>query len=518
MASLFPTVSNALDRVMPGMDNKQVAAKMEEQSSSLKSITKILVKNNDELRKDVTDLKKEFILGTSEFSRMRQYFERMDNAKPAEKVKEREGNSTTSGGILQKLLSSLTRRGSPNEPKEIELKTLEEIRILKTISLKTSQDMEFIKTNFEERTKKKDRELLANAIASAMDIDTDNKKGFLAGILGAIAGAGTLIVSNLGKIFSLGFSGITSLIRGLPDTLKLISKVFSPIAGLLAGLTTLLAGLRPLFGAIGAALMRLPFPIAKLIGGALLGSSLLPAEAGQEMPDAEKPAETRIEKPTRDKSKEGFFEGLWKDTEDWIAKGRREDEERKIQARKKELLENPPPPTTDVGEVPGVTAFPGDTPKLKQAADEVVDTTDEILGSVKNQFDQLKEKLMGDSGLFELDNVIKDAVNSPLGKFALDKIKGLGELEFEGGQKVNIFSGLPSVVSQLYNKGMQESQELRDAIEATFKENPPVSVNSSTVVTGGTNQQIAFSDATPMSQSDSFRAWLRNNGVLRGGD
>ena len=93
MASLFPSVSNAVDRVIPGKDSKEIAAKMDAQSSSLKSITKILVRNNEDLRKDVTDLKKEFILGTAEFSRMRQYFERLDNAKPAEKVKETKENS-----------------------------------------------------------------------------------------------------------------------------------------------------------------------------------------------------------------------------------------------------------------------------------------------------------------------------------------------------------------------------------------------------------------------------------------
>lgn len=514
MASLFPTISNALDRVIPGMDNKQVASKMEEQSASLKSITKILVKNNDDLRKDVGELKKEFVLGATEFSRMRQYFERMDNAKPAEKVKEREGSSAPSG-ILQKLISSLTRRVSPNEPKEIELKTLEEIRILKTLTFKTSQDIEFIKSNFEEKIKNKDRDLLAKAIASAMDVDADNKKGFLSSILGAITGAGALIVGNLGRVFISGLSGITGLLKGLPDALKLISKVFSPIAGLLAGLATLLSGLKPLFASIGAALMRIPFPIAKALGAAMVGSTiLLPGEgtqAGEET--APETNQSLLPRPPRDREKEGFFERLWKDTEDWIAKGKREDLEREIEARKKKLEANSTL-QTDPGEIPNVTVFSGAEPEIKETAEDTIDAIDGALGSVKDKFDQLKESLMRESGLFEFDDMFKDIMNSPLGKFAIDKLKGLGELQFEDG-KVNIFEGIPSVLGKMYDKGMQEAEELKSVLEQTFKENPPVSLNSSTVVTGGTNQQLTIQDASPIPQSPSIITYLQSKGSLR---
>lgn len=514
MASLFPTISNTLDRVFPGADTKQVTSKMEEQSESLKSISKILVKNNNELKKDIGDLKKEFVLGFTEFSRMRQYFEKMDNAKPAEKVKERDGNGGSSG-ILQKLISSLTRRVSPNEPKEIELKTLDEIRILKTLTLKTSQDIEFIKSNYEEKTKAKDRNLLATAIASAMDIETDNKKGFLSGILGAITGVGALIVGNLGRVFISGLSGISGLLKGLPDALKLISKVFSPISGLIAGVLSVLSSIKPLFAAIGTALMRIPFPIAKALGAAMVGSTiLLPgegAQAGEET--ASGTNQSLLPRSQRDRENEGFFEGLWKDTEDWIAKGKREDLEREIEARKKELEANPTP-QADPGEVPGVTAFSGAKPEIKETAEDTIDAIDISLGSVKDKFDQLKESIMRDSGLFEMDNIFGNLKDSPLGKFAMDKIKGLGELQFDDG-KINVFEGIPAVLGKLYDKGMKEADELKDALTETFDKNPPVSVNSSTVVTGGSNQQIAFSDANPIPQQASFTSWLRNNGALK---
>lgn len=509
MASLFPTISNALDRVIPGMDNKRVASTMEEQSASLKSITKILVKNNDDLRKDVTDLRKEFILGTSEFSRMRQYFEKTDNAKPAEKVKERDGNGGSSG-IFQKLLSSLTRRVSPNEPKEIELKTLDEIRILNTLTLKTSQDIEFIKSNYDEKTKAKDRNLLAAAIASAMDIETDNKKGFLSGILGAITGVGALIGGSLVKLLFEN-KGIAGLLRGIPEVLKLILKVFSPISGLMAGLLSLLSSLKLVFAAIGAALMKIPLPITRALGAAMIGATILEgAQAGEET--SSETNQSLLPRPQRDRKNEGFFEGLWKDTEDWIAKGKREDREREIEARKKELEANPTP-QADPAEVPNVTAFSGAKPEIKETAEETIDTINTSLGSVKDKFDQLKESLMRESGLFEFDDMLKDGMNSPLGKFALDKIKGLGELQFDDG-KANIFSGLPSVLNQLYDKGMKETQGLQDAIAETFKENPQMTVHNSTAI-GGSSQQTIVSDANPNPQSPSFISYLKNKGSLR---
>lgn len=512
MASLFPTISNALDRVIPGADSKQVASKMEEQSSALKNITKVLIKNNEDLKKDVGDLKKEFILGTSEFSRMRQYFERMDNAKPAEKVKERE-NQSNSPGILQRLISSLTRRVSPNEPREIELKNLEELRIIKSLTTKTANDIEFIRGSFSESEKKKDRELLAIAIAQKLDIESNSQS-----MLGTLATSLAVLGGSLISAFKLGFSGIKTVLSGLPEMIKLVTSVFSKIPGLLVGLTSLLSGLKAILGglAIGLAqvLRIIPNPAAKAAGLALggVGASLLLGEGASAEETVPKKEPEVVPQP-RDKSKEGFFEGLWKDTEDWIAKGKKEDAEREARDNQQRAQLKPAVPQTDPGDMGSLQA----NQQLSLNQDRKDDILETTIDAVKDQTQILKDRIMSQSGMFDADDIFKNITESPLGKFALDKIKGLGELEFDDG-KMNVFSGLPSVISQLYDKGMKETQEFRDAIEETIKGNPPVNVSSSTVVTGGTNQQIAFSDATPMSQSDSFRNWLSNNGVLRGGN
>ena len=526
MASLFPTISNALDRVIPGMDNKRVASTMEEQSASLKSITKILVKNNDDLRKDVTDLRKEFILGTSEFSRMRQYFEKTDNAKPAEKVKERE-NRDESPGILKRLINSLTRKGSPNEPREIELKTLEELRLLKTLTDKSARDIEFIRESFTESSKKKDRELLAQAIASKLDMDGGRGGG---GFMGGIAAA----LGILGATLTTFGTSIAKLLSGIPSLiLRGISTIPSLIVSGLKGLTTLLSkGIKIGFDlakgaatAVAPALKTVAMTTGNIIraaaaflisgpGLAVLGVGGVAALLGYLLTS---------EKTQYGDSKTGSM------TADEM--GGMVDPTAPVDSSNLVPPPSavPPAPSTvppkpspagsgDTGEIPGVTVQPNAQPELSPGnSDSTKDILETTVNAVKEQTQLLREKLMGSSGLFEFDDMLKDGMNSPLGKFALDKIKGLGELEFDDG-KVNVFSGLPSVISQLYDKGMQESQELRDAIEETIKGNPPVNVSSSTVVTGGTNQQIAFSDATPMSQSDSFRSWLRNNGVLRGGD
>lgn len=511
MASLFPTISNALDRVIPGMDNKQVASKMEEQSASLKSITKILVKNNEDLRKDVTDLKREFILGTAEFSRMRQYFERIDNAKPAEKVKERETREN-SPGILQRLISSLTRRVSPNEPREIELKTLEELRLLKSLTDKSARDLEFIRESFTESSKKKDRELLAQAIASKLDIESNSR-----GMLGSLATSLAVLGSSLIAAFRLGFSGIKTVLAGLPEMIRLVTGVFSKIPSLLAGLTSLLSGLKAILGGLAIGLGRvlsiIPGPLTKAASLALsgAGTSLLLGEVPANAEETVPKKEPEIVSQPRDKSKEGFFEGLWKDTEEWIAKGKKEDAEREAKNNQQRAQLKPVVPQTDPGDMGSLQA----NQQLNINQDRKEDILETTIDAVKDQTQLLKEKLMSSSGLFEFDDMFKNMTESPLAKYALDKIKGLGELEFEDG-KLNVFSGLPSVISQLYDKGMKESQELRDVIEETINQgNPPVNVSSSTVVTGGTSQQMILGDASPIPQSPSFISYLQNKGSLR---
>lgn len=524
MASLFPTISNALDRVIPGMDNKRVASTMEEQSASLKSITKILVKNNDDLRKDVTDLRKEFILGTSEFSRMRQYFEKTDNAKPAEKVKERE-NRDESPGILKRLINSLTRKGSPNEPREIELKTLEELRLLKTLTDKSARDIEFIRESFTESSKKKDRELLAQAIASKLDMDGGRGGGGLvkAGFAAALGILGTTL-TTFGTSIAKLLSGIPSLI------LRGISTIPSLIVSGLKGLTTLLSkGIKIGFDlAKGAAAAALPAlktvamtagniiraAAAFLISGpglAVLGVGGVAALLGYLLTS---------EKTQSGDSKTGSM------TADEL--GGMVDPTAPVDSSN--LVPSPPsavppPPSAvppkpspagsgDTGEIPGVTVQPNAQPELSPGnSDSTKDILETTVNAVKEQTQLLREKLMGSSGLFEFDDMLKDGMNSPLGKFALDKIKGLGELQFDDG-KANIFSGLPSVLNQLYDKGMKETQGLQDAIAETFKENPQMTVNNSTAI-GGSNQQTIVSDANPNPQSPSFISYLKNKGSLR---
>jgi hypothetical protein len=522
MASLFPTISNALDRVIPGMDNKRVASKMEEQSASLKSITKILVKNNDDLRKDVTDLRKEFILGTSEFSRMRQYFEKTDNAKPAEKVKERE-NRDDSPGILKRLINSLTRKGSPNEPREIELKTLEELRLLKTLTDKSARDIEFIRESFTESSKKKDRELLAQAIASKLDMDGGRGGG---GFMGGIAAA----LGILGATLTTFGTSIAKLLSDIPSLiLRGISTIPSLIMAGLAGLTTLLSkGIKIGFDlakgaatAVAPALKTAAMTTANIIraaaaflisgpGLAVLGVGGVAALLGYLLTSEKTQyGDTKTGSSSAD---EGFSDPT-------------------APADSSNLVPPPPsavplPPSTvppkpspagsgDTGEIPGVTVQPNAQPELSPIdSDPTKDILGKTVDAVKEQTQLLREKLMGSSGLFEFDDMLKDGMNSPLGKFALDKIKGLGELQFDDG-KMNLFSGLPSVINQLYDKGMKESQELQDAIAETFKENPPMSVSNSTVVTGGSSQQMVLSDANPNPQSPSFISYLKNKGSLR---
>ena len=118
--------------------------------------------------------------------------------------------------MIKKLLSAFSGFGKTRlSAQELQLKTLEETKVTKSIVQRTGLDIEFIRKSFEEGQKKKDRELLSEAIKTAI---SGNSGGGMA--LGATIGA-TLIS---------GFKTITGVIG------KAISSVLFPVLNLIVSL------------------------------------------------------------------------------------------------------------------------------------------------------------------------------------------------------------------------------------------------------------------------------------------
>lgn len=177
---------------LPSINSREVLTSLKSQEALLENISRVLVKREN-------------------------YTSRTE--KPTDnKIIDRRNDTS----LIKKLLSAF--RGDEKvklTSHEIQHKTLEEIKTTKGILQRTGLDIEFIRKSYEDSKKKKDRELLADTLRSAIG-GNDGRSG-LAGILGGI---GTGILA--------GIKGITATVGGLVSSLL---GVFS-----IAGLTAIFKG------------------------------------------------------------------------------------------------------------------------------------------------------------------------------------------------------------------------------------------------------------------------------------
>ena len=160
------------------------------------------------LRKDMNDLRKEFMVGVNTFSEMKKYFEDMK----ADKVKEKriETKENKGPGFFSTAIAKLLGKDTGSTPaSSYQEKLLEETSTIKTLSSDTNSSIRFIKKSYEPNVKAKERKLLAEEIADA--IGGDRSKGLIAGIAGAIgAGLATLgsaLISGIGGKIMDAFEG-----------------------------------------------------------------------------------------------------------------------------------------------------------------------------------------------------------------------------------------------------------------------------------------------------------------------
>jgi hypothetical protein len=235
-------------------NEKQTLTLLEDQNNSLKKIAQSLTNSEKEyssLRKDMVELKKEFILGMNSFSEIKKYFEDMRseklNAKP---IQTKEDNKSFFTMAISKLLG---KKENLDEAAftDLQRKILEETTIIKNLSLNTDENISIIRKSYEPAERAKERQLLAEAISEAIG-GGSGSKGFM-GIITALgislAALGTYLVKGIaeqvGNIVStvlraLGISKAISAIPtggpGAPDTDKDKGKGKSkPTGGFLEG-------------------------------------------------------------------------------------------------------------------------------------------------------------------------------------------------------------------------------------------------------------------------------------------
>ena len=190
------------DRLLLDAVNAQTQ-NLSAQSKVLHSVSDNIMKQNKEfakLRKDIQESNKSFLQrNNSNFSEIKKYFEksktqnreqpRMNNAQRSKAEEER--------GFFKGLVGKLFG------PSKYQQKMMDDTAAILSFSELISSDINFIKKQYEDSTRTKERELLAQAIAdriNAVGGGGDSGGGLLKG---ALAGFGTILGATLLGGFSL---------------------------------------------------------------------------------------------------------------------------------------------------------------------------------------------------------------------------------------------------------------------------------------------------------------------------
>jgi hypothetical protein len=174
------------------------------------------------LRKDMNDLRREFMVGIDTFSEIRKYFQDMKTVNLKEKqieTKERKGTNFFTAAIA-KLIG---RRGD-SVGGGVQEKLLQETEIIRSLAHNTNDNIKFIKKSYEPGIVAKQRALLAREIAEEMGEGKGGGglvSGLVAGLGVALAALGTFVVAGFGKFLTEGFSKLSSLFSKFDIPMKL---------------------------------------------------------------------------------------------------------------------------------------------------------------------------------------------------------------------------------------------------------------------------------------------------------
>ena len=181
-------------------------------SDSIMSFKRDQKKDYNSLRNDIKEMQRDFFTGNAKgMSDIKKYFEKTKNNRPETSFNK---DKDTDKGFFRTAINKLFG------PSKYQQKMIDEISMLREITEIQATDIGFIKKQYEEGPRARERELLAQAIASKLDLNGgDNSKGML-GMLGAglISGL-SAILGSLGSIITAAIAAGWALLKGLIEAL-----------------------------------------------------------------------------------------------------------------------------------------------------------------------------------------------------------------------------------------------------------------------------------------------------------
>lgn len=440
---------------------------LREQRDIMKKLSDSIVSNQRDsgsLKKDMVDLKKEFVLGMKSISEIPKYFAEMKSDRLKERRVDTKENTNTN--IFSALISKLVGKRDSVANKdfvEIQTRLLEETRIIKALALDNMDNIRFIKKSYEDKERAKERKLLAEAIADA--IGSDNKGGFLKGIVGpllagfgvALATLGSALISGIGTAISAALTTIGAMMAKNAltpdidiDRRRGSTTVGAPVPGgpdLDADKKT---KPKPTFrervNAGAGFLGRIALP-ALAIGGL---ASLLSAEETQYGTGANENA-TTPEEVGGNPAEMGLPQAMAKVEAEKKLKAAEEERLKKLSAMSDQ---------TDA-----------ETMRLQRQADtakEMEKITEASMAGVKEKAEQTKDATQDIFGMMSAK--MKDFISTlggdtdMIGKSAVDILNNIGNIDFGEGKQVNLLPGLGSKAADMIENLQDSLSSAKDVV------------------------------------------------------
>lgn len=489
---------------LPTVNDREILNSLKNQENLLENIARSITKRDDGLTKRDNETKKD-----------------------KRTIDEQQEKST-----IKKILQSFTKTSATRmNAHEVQIKTFEETKIAKNIAQKTGLDIEFIRKSFEEGQKKKDRELLAQTIAGAIN--------------GAMGGSG------IGKTLFGG--AIAALLGGMKTIVTTIGKTLKSLLGpMLSAVVRAIASIGRLFGGKGLA------AAAGAVGSLALNPFVLAAGAGAALGKfgVDYVMDSIEEKRNKEQilAAGGFASKSMKENEEMMT----ELEMAKMQAefdkavekgiiskQTQEIVNNATDKNsrfTAMGyalknmKIPekrgrmkaGKATIKADIEKAGMEARAELfekyyrEEQAKLIEAAEREKDEIEHGNFAktlEEGSAELDNSLKEFMEKVKDKVDLvgDKLKkgfkDLGTLKFYDGE-LDLFKGAGDLIGSLYKDAKQALDSEQDS--AIDPKSMNTQVNNTNVIGGNGGQSvIPFPNATAVDGHPSLSTYLRSYGAIK---
>ena len=408
---------------------------------------------------------------------------------------------------------------------------LDDTKIIRMLTETQSEDIAFIKKSYEEETKKKDRELLAEAIASKINMSSSEggMGGLFAGLLsGIVAGLATL-----------GRGIVSSLVTAMEQIVSKIGQMASAL-GRAIGAIPGGAGMGQMLGNLSG-LLRGKGPQATILAGVL--SALAMSMEGEET-EAQKAAKAY------QKDYGSNYDELIKDSKNKVTTEQYKSLESNMSEKDKAAIENAGPPGS-MEQIKAMREYVDTHNKVfaddKKLLEQMKDIENNVLSQQHakynleagktstgedydylNYVDQKKkiDKAVTESasifdsmteGAATLGNKMKEFFTeldpTPLMDQGKDFLNNFAKITLSNGQEMNLLPGFGDSLATVLEGAKSDFESAKDFLENQGGGSVNVNTVNQTSMTSGGQSSINYQSANSNNDSEVWKEYVRSRGI-----